>query len=60
MYKQKYLCADCNNLLSPHCEIDHMTPFHQSGKYDLENLQALCNNCHGRKSYLECFKDFSI
>lgn len=53
MYSQKYQCNICKDLLHPSCEIDHIKPLCNGGKDILENLQALCGNCHNIKSYKE-------
>lgn len=37
-------------------DADHIVPLAKGGApYDLENLQALCRSCHGRKTYRETF-----
>lgn len=30
-------------------ELDHVTPFLHGGKFELSNLQTLCNSCNARK-----------
>lgn len=60
MYKQKYQCNTCKILLTPYCEIDHILALHKGGKDEIENLQALCSECHDKKTYQETFKDFVI
>lgn len=50
----------CNNKNCPHgkekvwdineMEADHITPWSQGGKTDLDNLQLLCKDCNRRKS----------
>lgn len=49
--KQKGICKICKN----HFEIeqmegDHITPWHDGGKTELDNLQMLCKECNRRKS----------
>ena len=49
--KQKGICPICKN----HFEItemegDHITPWHEGGKTDIDNLQMLCRDCNRRKS----------
>lgn len=34
-------------------EVDHIKPLFSGGSNDLDNLQALCNLCHARKSAQE-------
>jgi 5-methylcytosine-specific restriction enzyme A len=48
--QQKWKCMHCNALLDYSYEIDHIQPLYQGGTNDLSNLQALCRNCHGRKT----------
>ena len=41
----------CNCGTAGRLEIDHKRPLSQGGeKYALENLQALCPNCHRKKT----------
>ena len=50
-YRQKYKCAGCNNLLYPLAfDIDHAVELRDGGKDKLQNLQALCSNCHAAKT----------
>lgn len=49
--KQNGICPICKN----HFEItemegDHITPWHEGGKTDINNLQMLCRDCNRRKS----------
>lgn len=52
-YKQEYKCAKCFILLPPNHDIDHIVPVHKGGTDCITNLQALCKNCHGWKTYKE-------
>jgi len=54
-YKQQYKCNHCNDLLHPKSfDIDHIMPLFKGGQdNDLNNLQALCCNCHALKSRTE-------
>ena len=47
---QKWKCRKCQNLLDYTYEIDHITPLYKGGSNDISNLQALCRNCHGKKT----------
>jgi len=47
---QYWKCKSCNNLLDETYEIDHIVALEDDGTNDLNNLQALCRNCHGKKT----------
>jgi 5-methylcytosine-specific restriction protein A len=47
---QYWKCKGCNNLLDETYEIDHILALEDNGTNDLDNLQALCRNCHGKKT----------
>jgi hypothetical protein len=47
--KQKNKCLRCKQV-NPNLEIDHIVPYAVGGLTELENLQALCPNCHAQKS----------
>lgn len=47
---QKWKCKSCNNLLDATYEIDHKIPLYKGGTNDVNNLEALCRNCHGKKT----------
>ena len=50
-WRQKYKCADCGELLHPRAmDIDHVVTLHAGGGDVAENLQALCANCHAKKT----------
>jgi hypothetical protein len=48
--EQGWKCKQCNTMLDYSYEVDHITPLYQGGSNDTTNLQALCRNCHGRKT----------
>jgi len=48
---QKWKCLHCNSMLDYTYEIDHIIPLYKGGTNDVNNLQALCRNCHGKKTY---------
>jgi predicted restriction endonuclease len=50
---QQWKCAICNNVMDYTYEIDHRTPLFKGGSNDINNLMALCRNCHGKKTILE-------
>lgn len=47
---QKWICSHCKELLDYTYEVDHIIPLFKGGSNQLNNLQALCRNCHGRKT----------
>ena len=47
---QQWNCRHCNKMLDASYEIDHILPLYKGGTNDLNNLQALCRNCHGQKT----------
>lgn len=52
-FKQKYLCNICGLILPPAYQFDHIIPHSISYNDDIDNIQALCNNCHGTKTLRE-------
>lgn len=52
-HNQDWLCKKCGNKLDPMFETDHITPLYQGGTNDVSNLQALCRNCHGKKTMMD-------
>ena len=48
--QQNWKCQLCQNQLDATYEVDHIIPLYQGGTNDYENLQALCRNCHGKKT----------
>lgn len=47
---QKWTCNHCNELLDATYEIDHIHPLFKGGDNSITNLQALCRNCHIKKT----------
>lgn len=47
---QRWHCNMCMNMLDYTYEIDHIIPLYKGGNNNLNNLQALCRNCHGKKT----------
>ena len=49
--RQKGICVSCNDTFQlKEMEADHITPWSQGGKTDLNNGQMLCRDCNRRKS----------
>lgn len=47
---QKWTCNHCKELLDATYEIDHIHPLFKGGDNSISNLQALCRNCHAKKT----------
>ena len=50
---QKWKCGHCEIQLDHTFEIDHKMRLEYGGGNDVQNLIALCRNCHGRKTASE-------
>jgi hypothetical protein len=50
---QNWKCGNCNEQLNHTFEIDHKIRLENNGSNDVENLVALCRNCHGKKTAME-------
>lgn len=50
---QNWICGHCNKQLDHTFEIDHKVRLEYGGGNEVENLVALCRNCHGRKTASE-------
>ena len=48
---QKWSCAHCQQMLDNTYEVDHVIPLYKGGTNELTNLEALCRNCHGKKTF---------
>lgn len=48
--QQDWRCASCAEMLEATYEVDHVTELQDGGTNDIENLTALCRNCHGQKT----------
>ena len=51
--EQKWRCNMCHDLLTAHFDLDHIIPWSAGGRTTLDNLQALCTNCHRKKTMFE-------
>ena len=50
---QNWLCGKCQQQLPAWFEIDHKIRLEYGGSNHVDNLVALCRNCHGEKTALE-------
>jgi hypothetical protein len=50
---QEWKCGNCHQQLDHTFEIDHKLRLEYGGGNDVQNLIALCRNCHGRKTASE-------
>jgi hypothetical protein len=51
--QQGWKCGNCENQLDHTFEIDHKIRLEYGGGNDVQNLIALCRNCHGKKTAME-------
>lgn len=47
---QGWQCGHCSDTLEATYEVDHIVELQDGGTNDVDNLMALCRNCHGRKT----------
>ena len=50
---QNWKCNKCQNQLSAWYEVDHKLRLDRGGTIELDNLEALCRECHGQKTAME-------
>jgi hypothetical protein len=50
---QDWKCKDCKSQLTAWFEVDHIKRLEYGGGNNVENLVALCRDCHGRKTAME-------
>lgn len=51
--QQGWNCGSCKNQLPAWFEVDHKIRLDSGGSNHVDNLVALCRNCHGRKTATE-------
>ena len=51
--QQQWKCGHCESQLDHTFEIDHKVRLEYGGGNDVQNLIALCRNCHGKKTASE-------
>ena len=50
---QNWICKDCNKQLPAWFEVDHVIALHNGGSNEIDNLVALCRDCHGKKTAMD-------
>ena len=50
---QNWKCGDCGIKLPAWFEVDHKTRLEYGGSNHVDNLVALCRDCHGKKTAME-------
>lgn len=50
---QNWTCKHCQKQLPAWFEVDHVIKLEYGGSNDVNNLEALCRDCHGKKTALE-------
>ncbi len=50
---QNWKCADCSRQLPAWFEVDHKIKLEYGGSNHVDNLEALCRDCHGKKTAME-------
>ena len=58
--QQRWNCRKCKNILDATYEVDHIIALEDGGNNDIKNLQALCRNCHGKKTMEDNIKRLSL
>ena len=51
--QQNWKCRDCAEQLTAWFEVHHKTPLENGGSNHIDNLVALCRNCHGAHTALD-------
>jgi hypothetical protein len=51
--QQGWKCAHCKQQLQAWFEVDHQVRLEYGGSNHVDNLVALCRNCHGKKTAME-------
>jgi hypothetical protein len=51
--QQNWKCGDCDQQLNAWFEVDHKVRLEHGGGNDVQNLLALCRECHGKKTAME-------
>ena len=51
--QQNWCCKKCQKQLPAWFEVDHVMKLEYGGSNSIDNLEALCRDCHGRKTAME-------
>jgi len=51
--RQNWKCGDCQDQLTAWYEVDHVIRLEYGGSNHIDNLVALCRDCHGKKTTME-------
>ena len=51
--RQNWTCGDCKKQLPAWFEVDHTIRLERGGSNHVDNLVALCRDCHGKKTAIE-------
>lgn len=51
--RQGWKCGDCQEQLNAWFEVDHKMRLEHGGSNHVDNLVALCRDCHGKKTTIE-------
>jgi len=51
--RQGWKCGDCQHQLNAWFEVDHKLRLEHGGSNHVDNLLALCRECHGKKTTIE-------
>jgi hypothetical protein len=51
--KQNWCCGNCSKQLNAWFEVDHKLRLEHGGSNEVNNLVALCRECHGEKTAME-------
>ena len=51
--RQNWKCGDCQKQLNAWFEVDHKIRLEHGGSNHVDNLVALCRDCHGKKTTME-------
>ena len=51
--RPNWKCGDCQSQLTAWFEVDHITRLEYGGSNHVDNLVAMCRECHGKKTTME-------